>query len=114
LDLTEFDFQTYDEDGHLIIVDKDDFCGPWYARWLFYVRYAMYQRGADVKAATSLYDWVSSNDAFEDVIYHEHFLSVIPPPRDEDELDFWEDKDAEMMAIVLVKAWLIFGRCMTD
>jgi hypothetical protein len=95
-------------------VDKDDFCGPWYARWLFYVRDGIYQRGGDISAATNLYSWVKHNNAFEDVIYHEHFLSVIPPPRDEEEEDFWYENDREMMAIVLVQPLLILVTCMTD
>lgn len=38
--------------------------------------------GGDTDAATHLYDWISSNPRFEDVVYREFWLPVVPPPRD--------------------------------
>lgn len=102
LDLTEYDFQTYDKYGDVIQVDKDDFSAPWYARWLFYIRNGIDDRGGDVNAATHMHDWVKSNPAFEDVIYHEHFLSVIPPPRDGPNAEFMRRCDRDMSRNVLV------------
>jgi hypothetical protein len=49
-----------------------------------------------------MHDWVKSNPAFEDVIYHEHFLSVIPPPRDGPNAEFMRRCDRDMSRNVLV------------
>jgi hypothetical protein len=83
-------------------VNKNDFSGPWYARWLFYIRNGIDDRGGDVNAATHMHDWVKSNPAFEDMIYHEHFLSVIPPPRDGPNAAFMQRCDRDMSRNVLV------------
>ena len=80
IDLTEYDFQTYDYEGELIHVDTERYKEPWYARWMAHLRDAIEYKGGDIEAATSLYSWVKMNPAFDGVGFREHFLPVVPPP----------------------------------
>jgi hypothetical protein len=80
IDLTEFDFQTYDYKDQIIPVDRSKYSPPWWAKWLSHMRDAIDEKGGDVHAATHLHSWVTRNSAFEGVVYKEHFLPVVAPP----------------------------------
>lgn len=80
IDVTEYDFQTYDHEGKLIEVDTNNFVPPFYARWMAHLRDAINYKGGDINAAHGLKAWVKENPAFEAVTERVHFLPVVPPP----------------------------------
>jgi hypothetical protein len=81
IDLTEYDFQAYDHNGQVVPADRSTHSPPWWARWLSHLRDAFDEKGGDFNAATHLHSWVASNSAFEGVVYKEHFMPIVPPPR---------------------------------
>jgi len=102
IDLSEYDFTAYDQNHQRIEFDKNDFSPPWWARWLSLLRNAIEARGGDINAATHLYDWVRNNPAFEEVVYREYFLPVVPPPREGAKAEFWVKFDKTMRENLLV------------
>ncbi len=60
----------------------EQFNEPWWAQWITYLRSAIRNIGGDTAAATNLYEWISNNPRFEDVVYREFFIPAVPPPPD--------------------------------
>ena len=75
IDISEFDFRTYDENRRLIKVDLSG--PPWFSCWMNLVRSAILMNGGDANAAAHLHEWISSNPAFEDVVYREFYTPMI-------------------------------------
>ncbi|KAF9521300.1 hypothetical protein CPB83DRAFT_778940 [Crepidotus variabilis] len=79
IDLSEFDFYIYDINHQKVLFDGDgDIRAPWWARWMYFFRNAVKEKGGDVDAATNLHTWVCSNSLFENVAYKEHWLPIVP------------------------------------
>ena len=102
IDLTEFDFQTYDHNHQLVPIDRSRYSPPWWARWLSHMRDAIEEKGGDVHAANHIHSWVARNSAFECVVYREHFVSVAPPPRRGCEAELCCNIDEDTREVVLV------------
>ena len=68
------------------------------------MREAVDERGGDVNAATHLHSWVARNPAFEGVVYREHFLAVVHPPRKGYQAETFRSVDEGMREIVLVNS----------
>ncbi|PPR06142.1 hypothetical protein CVT26_005364 [Gymnopilus dilepis] len=81
IDISEFDFYIYDKDHRRIEMGTHEVRPPWWAQWMTFTRAAIRNIGGDVDAATHIYDWISSNPLFEDAVYREFWLPVVPPPR---------------------------------
>ncbi|KAF8203920.1 hypothetical protein BJ912DRAFT_941422 [Pholiota molesta] len=82
IDVSEFDFHLYDKHHRRIELQVNESGRPWFAQWMSYMHAAVKNIGGDTDAATHLYEWISSNPRFEDVVYREFWLPVVPPPRD--------------------------------
>ncbi|TFY78398.1 hypothetical protein EWM64_g5617 [Hericium alpestre] len=78
IDLMEFDFRVYDANHKPILVQPGVTQGPWLARWMSSLNFAVRQRGGSTDAANMLYPWVLDHPAFEDVVYREFFLPTAP------------------------------------
>jgi len=81
IDLTEYDFRAYNHLGKVIEVDLSVYKEPWWARWLCHLRDAIKERGGDIHASEEMFSWVKANPAYENVVYMEHYLGVVPHPR---------------------------------
>lgn len=44
------------------------------------MREAIQNIGGDTDAAAHLHEWILENPRFEDVVYREYWLPVVPPP----------------------------------
>lgn len=83
IDVSEFDFHMYDVNRHRIELDVNDELGPpWWGRWMTHLLKAVIKSGGDVNAATHLHEWILNNPIFEDVVYREFWLPVVPARRD--------------------------------
>ncbi|KAF8963921.1 hypothetical protein BDZ97DRAFT_1939378 [Flammula alnicola] len=82
IDVSEFDFHIYDKNHRRIELGTEELGPPWWARWMRCMSVAIRNSGGDTDAATHLYEWISNNSLFEDVVYREFWLPVVPPPRD--------------------------------
>ena len=83
IDVSEFDFHMYDKHHRRIESSSiEQFNEPWWAQWITYLRSAIRNIGGDTDAATNLYEWISNNPRFEDVVYREFFIPAVPPPPD--------------------------------
>jgi len=82
IDISEFDFHLYDANHRRIELDVNELGPPWYARWMTHVLKAIIESGGDVDAATHLHEWILNNSMFEDVVYREIWVPVVPAPRD--------------------------------
>ncbi|PPQ90946.1 hypothetical protein CVT25_008257 [Psilocybe cyanescens] len=80
LDISEFDFHIYDKDHKRIELGTHEIAPPWWARWMTFLAASIKHIGGDADAATHLLEWVSSNPSFEDVVYREFWLPIVPPP----------------------------------
>ena len=78
----EFDFHVYDSNHRRIERDVDDLSPPWWAVWLSHLLKAIIKSGGDVNAASHLHEWILENPMFEDVVYREFWVPVVPLPRD--------------------------------
>lgn len=78
----------YDKDHRRIEIGTDEIGPPWWARWMEFMRKAIKEIGGDVDAATHLYDWVTANPLFEDIVYREFWLPVVAPPPSPDDSEF--------------------------
>ncbi|PPQ64252.1 hypothetical protein CVT24_008655 [Panaeolus cyanescens] len=96
IDMSEFDFRTYDENRRVIKVDPVRLGPPWFSCWMYLIRNAIIKNGGDVDAATHLHEWISSNLAFEDVVYREFYTPMIDIPRD-------RSKDTELQRTISQK-----------
>ncbi|KAF8167467.1 S-adenosyl-L-methionine-dependent methyltransferase [Crassisporium funariophilum] len=109
IDVAEFDFHMYDKQHRRIELDVNEIGPPWWARWMSFMQAAIKKSGGDVDAATHLYDWVKDNPAFEDVVYREFWLPVVPPLRDtSNDTEFHRKTDQKMKDDV--SAFLRSGR----
>ena len=64
--LTEFDFRVYGTDRKPIPIDHN---ASAVAKWMHLAHLAVKQQGGEPDAANHLHEWVSSNSAFEDIVY---------------------------------------------
>jgi len=79
IDVSEFDFTTYDINHQRIVMDEQRLGHPWWSRWLRHLRTAIQTVGGEVDAATHLHSWVLGHPTFEDVVYKEFWLPIIAP-----------------------------------
>jgi hypothetical protein len=87
IDLCEYDFRAYDVNGNIMPVDEDTHSPPWWAKWLTHLRNAIDGLDGDIRATENLLSWVQGNPAFENIVYKEFLLPVVPPPRTGQETD---------------------------
>lgn len=72
----------YDENHHRIEKDVNDLRPPWWAVWLSHLLKAIVKSGGDVSAASHLHEWILGHPMFEDVVYKEFWVPVVPAARD--------------------------------
>jgi len=82
IDVSEFDFRIYDANHCRMELDVNELGPPWWGRWMAHLLKAIKTSGGDANAATHLHEWVFNNPMFEDVVYREFWLPVIPARRD--------------------------------
>ncbi|TFK41937.1 S-adenosyl-L-methionine-dependent methyltransferase [Crucibulum laeve] len=82
IDVAEFDFYPYNEEHQRILLDTHSLRTPWWAQWMTFLASAARARGGDLDAATHLYDWICGHPAFEDVVYREFWLPIVPSRKD--------------------------------
>lgn len=85
-------------------MDPKSFKAPWWARWLRHLREAVDDKGGDVDASKNMHEWVSANPAFENVVYREHYLGVVPHPRNGPDAEELKRIDGVMAENVLVSS----------
>lgn len=78
MELMEFDFRIYDPDYKAFSLPAGTMGPPWMARWMSLANMAVRQRGGSPDAANMLYSWTLQHQAFEDVVYEEHFVATAP------------------------------------
>ena len=104
IDISETDRYLYDANRQRFDLGTNELGPPWCARWLAFLRAATVDRGANVDAATHLHRWVSENPNFEDIVYNEYWLPMIPPIREDAPQSEGSRKFYRMMkAIVTVR-----------
>ncbi|KAF6754310.1 S-adenosyl-L-methionine-dependent methyltransferase [Ephemerocybe angulata] len=84
IDVTEWDFNAYDEWFQRIEVDTKVVCAPWWPKWLAFAKESINAFGGDINAATDLYDTVVETRNFEQVSYRDSWLPSSP----------WKEGDA--------------------
>ncbi|KAJ3549831.1 hypothetical protein NMY22_g744 [Coprinellus aureogranulatus] len=106
IELTEWDFHTYDKHEKRVPVSTADarLGPPWWARYLAHMRDAAQASGGHTDAATYIRDWVTNCGAFENVYYHDFWSPVIPG----DDNRYPESVYAKMLDII--PAFLASGR----
>ena len=72
----------YDANHRRIEKDVDDLTPPWWGVWLSHLLKAIVKSGGDVNAASHLHEWILDHPMFEDVVYKEFWVPVVPAPRD--------------------------------
>ncbi|PPQ99299.1 hypothetical protein CVT24_009167 [Panaeolus cyanescens] len=78
----ELDFHAYDEhDRKIEAASEFDYQPPWWSCWFRLLRFAIQNNGGDVDAAPNIIKWVQDHPAFEEVVYKDFFLPIIPRPR---------------------------------
>jgi hypothetical protein len=82
IDISEFDFRVYDVNRRPLEPDINDIQPPWWALWMSHMLKAIINSGGDPDAAIHLHEWILNNPVFEDVVYREFWLPVVPPARD--------------------------------
>jgi hypothetical protein len=108
IDLSEYDFQTYDRHGNLIDIDESSTSPPYYARWLKHLRRAIKNKGGDVDASNHLAEWVNANSNYERVEHEVYFLPVVPPPATGYELRYWLDVEEDLKDVIHVSWFQLF------
>ena len=81
IDLTEFDFRIYGHDKKPVPIDAN---ASAIAKWMHMAHQAVKQQGGEPDASNHLYNWVSSNQQFEDVVYRHWWFQVAPWNRGDD------------------------------
>jgi hypothetical protein len=51
---------------------------PWFPRWIGNLKVAIQARGGNTEVASRLYEWVSAQDSFEDIICQDHWVPASP------------------------------------
>jgi len=82
IEVSEFDFHAYDANHRRIERDVNELSPPWWGVWLTHLRDAIKKSGGDVDAASHLHEWILNNPMFEDVVYREFWVPVVPERRD--------------------------------
>jgi len=108
LDISDYDYQTYDADHNVIPIDITAPIGPpYWSRFLAQCRRAVQELGCSTDAATHLHGWIQGHPGFEDVAYNEIWVRAVGP---KDEL-MDDEADAQMRANirvrVLVSRWSV-------
>lgn len=80
IDVSEFDFYTYDKHHQRVEVGTHEIGPPWISRWMSFIRVAIKHIGGHTDAATHLHEWITSNPLFEDIVYREFWLPIVAPP----------------------------------
>jgi len=83
IDISETDRYLYDDNRQRFDLGTDELGPPWCARWLTFLRAATVDIGASIDAATHLHRWVSENPNFEDIVYKDYWLPMVPPIRED-------------------------------
>jgi len=79
--VTELDFHVYDVNHRRIERDINDLTPPWWSVWLCHLLKAIIKSGGDVSAANNLHEWILNHPMFEDVVYRDVWVPVVPAPR---------------------------------
>lgn len=105
IELTEFDFRTYDRHGQVVPVSTEEarLGPPWWARYLAHMRDAVRASGGDTDAANHIQDWVTNCGAFENVAYHDFWSPVIPG----DDSRYDESVYAKMLDVIPVSTLVV-------
>lgn len=74
----EWDFGCYDEWFQPIRLETSTIAGPWWPRWLAFLKLAARNRGGSVEAADSMYHWVKDHPLFDDVVYRTFYIPASP------------------------------------
>ena len=82
INVSEFDFHVYDANHRRIERDISELSPPWWGVWLSHLLKAIVKSGGDVTAANHLHDWILDHPMFQDVVYREIWVPVVPAPRD--------------------------------
>ena len=82
IDVSEFDFRVYDANHHRVERDVTDLRPPWWGVWFAHLLKAIEKSGGDVNAASHLHEWILNHPMFEDVVYKDLWVPVVPVPRD--------------------------------
>lgn len=72
----------YDANHSRIERDVNDGGPPWWGVWFTCLSKAVVKSGGDVNAASHLHEWILNHPMFEDVVYTEFWVPVVPAPRD--------------------------------
>ncbi|KAF9011052.1 S-adenosyl-L-methionine-dependent methyltransferase [Cyathus striatus] len=80
IDVSEFDFHVYDINHQRFEPNTHQVKPPWWAQWLKFLAEAVGRSGGQADAATHLHDWISNHPAFEDVVYRDVWIPIIPSP----------------------------------
>lgn len=72
----------YDANHRRIERDINDLSPPWWSVWLCHLGKAIVESGGDVYAANHLHEWILNHPMFEDVVYRDVWVPVVPAPRD--------------------------------
>jgi len=78
MEILETDFRVYDADYKAFSLPTGTMGPPWFPRWMSLANMAVRQRGGTPDAANMLYSWTLQHQAFEDVVYEEHFVASAP------------------------------------
>lgn len=72
----------YDANHRQIQRDDGDLTPPWWSVWFSHLLKAIVKSGGDVSAANHLHEWILDHPMFEDVVYKDVWVPVVPVPRD--------------------------------
>ena len=72
----------YDANHRRIERDVNDLTPPWWSVWLCHLLKAIIKSGGDVSAANNMHEWILNHPMFEDVVYRDVWVPVVPVPRD--------------------------------
>jgi len=82
INVSEFDFHVYDANHRRIERDVSDLTPPWWSVWFTHLLKAIVKSGGDASAANHLHEWILNHPMFEDVVYRDLWVPVVPAPRD--------------------------------
>lgn len=72
----------YDANHRQVERDLSDLTPPWWSVWFSHLLKAIVKSGGDVSAANHLHEWILDHPMFEDVVYRDVWVPVVPIPRD--------------------------------
>ncbi|KAF5335503.1 hypothetical protein D9611_012225 [Ephemerocybe angulata] len=116
IELQEYDFQTYSRDRMVISANTTDPLGthPWWATFLAHLREAVIASGGDTTAATNIQDWIQGHEAFENIVYKDVWLPVIPGNCRRYQEDIYTRMKDDVMAFLRSSKPLILGNGVSE